>query len=397
MKKLLVSITNRSSYNKVKTIIRNMPGNILVEFLLGNSVNLYRYGGIKDIIKRDFPGIKQNYIHLAVEGNDVHKMSKTVGLGIIEVATLLANNNYDAVLTVADRFETLAVAIAASYANIPLIHLQGGERTGTIDDKVRNSITQLAKVHFPCNNMSASRVRGMIHKEDWNNVFPYGCPSMDLLIDNPDVDAIRRCKITGYLEDGYGEIMNRLFCEANSIVNTKGTGDNLDFRGPVSIIILHGDTTDESFIGGFRELDHALNRVASQELIIWNNIDPKGDDIAKMWRERQLKGVGHPKRFVRHFEPEDFSTIMTAASCIVGNSSTGIREANFLGLPSVNIGMRQFGRLKGYNCTTVPFDRMQISDAITHSICRIDVKPDNIYGNGQSGKKIAMEVGNVLR
>ena len=85
-------------------------------------------------------------------------MSKTTGLGILELSTIFSNIRPDAVVTIADRYETIATAIVATYMNIPLIHIQGGEVTGSIDERVRHSITKLADFHFPSTKLAAKKV-----------------------------------------------------------------------------------------------------------------------------------------------------------------------------------------------------------------------------------------------
>jgi len=398
MKKLLISVTNRSSYNKVKTIVSNLPPDIKVTFLLGNSINLYRYGGIGDRIKADFPQAKQLRIHLAVEGDDLHKMSKTVGMGILEVATILDNQHFDAVLTVADRFETMAIAIASAYANIPLIHLQGGETTGTIDNKVRHAISQLADIHFPATKQSGIRLSQTIISKD---IYPYGCPSMDLLIADERVRALRdwasetECP---FPEHAYDDLVD----DTTKLVNSTGAGGNINTGKPFLIVMFHGDTTDDNFIDHIYQLRDALNYIGMQEVVFWNNIDPKGDSIAKMWRERQILRRDHKQqvRYIRHLAPEEFGGLLMLSSCIVGNSSTGVRESSFLGVPSVNIGDRQHNREHGENCFSVTLYKRDIVDGVNYNIMQKQdgyIRPIDMYGDGQTGNRIAQEIANVLR
>ena len=397
MKKLLISVTNRSSYNKVKTIVRNLPPDIRVTFLLGNSINLYRYGGIGVRIGSDFPKARLLRVHLAVEGDDLHKMSKTVGMGILEIATILDNEHFDAVLTVADRFETMAVAIAASYANVPLIHLQGGEVTGTIDNKVRHAISQLADIHFPATKQSGIRLSHIVTSKD---IYSYGCPSMDLLIEDERVAMLREWAYDGcpFPKHIYDDLVD----DTTKLVNSTGTGGTIDTGKPFIIVMLHGDTTDNTFTGNIYHLRDALNYMGMQEVVFWNNIDPKGDSIAKMWRERQIRRRDKKQqvRYIRHLSPEDFGGLLILSSCIVGNSSTGIRESSFLGVPSVNIGDRQHMREHGENCFSVTLYKRDIVDGVNYNIMQKqdgNIKPINLYGDGESGNLIAGEIANVLR
>lgn len=397
-------MTNRSSYNKVRTIVSNLPQDVEPTFLLSNSINIYRFGSVSGLIKSNFPEVRCLNAHIAVEGDDINKMSKSVGLGIIEVATLLANEKFDAVLTVADRYETMAIAIAASYANIPLIHLQGGEITGTIDNKVRNAITQLADMHFPATEGAQKRVQEMLgyglelcgddvyHTEPPPNIWNYGCPSMDLFCGGSGILG----KLRSSPDDAmcFGDMLD----DAESTVNNTGTGDTINIEKPYLIVMLHADTTDKLFHEKIFHLRDALNHIGMQEVVFWNNIDPGGDSISKMWRDRQhvLSGKTTRIRYIRHLQPEDFGAALYLSSCIVGNSSAGIREASFLGTPSVNIGDRQLGRERGPNCIDVQFDKTAIADAIGQSVERGMYKPSDLYGSGHAGRDIARRISDVL-
>lgn len=386
-KKILISVTNRSSYNKVRTIVSNLPQDIEPTFLLSNSINIYRFGNIGELIKANFPKVRFLTAHIAVEGDDIYKMSKSVGLGIVEVSTLLANEKFDAVLSVADRFETMAIAISASYANIPLIHLQGGEQTGTIDNKVRNSISQLADIHFPCTDLAKLRLTRMC---DDRSIWNYGCPSMDLFCMG-NLQKVR---------DGHAGTMclEDLVSDISHTINNTGTGDIINIEKPYVIVMLHADTTDELFCEKMYHLRDALNHIGMQEIVFWNNIDPGGDVIAKMWRERQhiMSDKATRIRYIRHLQPEDFGDALYLSSCIVGNSSAGIREASFLGTPSVNIGDRQHGRECAENCVSVPFSKTAIADAIGFSVDKLSKKPSDLYGSGHAGRDIAKRISDVL-
>jgi len=390
-KKLLIAVTNRSSYNKVKTIVQNLYDNIDPVFLLGGGVNIYRYAGISHLIERDFPDAEIKTVHMAVEGDDLTKMSKTVGLGLIEIATLIDNINVDAVLTVADRFETLATAIASSYRNVPLIHLQGGEQTGTIDNKVRNAVSQLADIHFPATQDASYRLERLIGAK-CKHIYPYGCPSMDLLIAREDSRRIRneRKIETAVNEDA----ISSATAHATSTINSKGTGAWIDASLPFILVLFHGDTTDDAFVRGAHSLPSALDKVDCQKVVFWNNIDPNGEHIAKIWREHQGKHRDDT-RYIRHIEPEDFGAILSICGAVVGNSSTGIRESSFLGTPSVNIGWRQNNREHADNCMTIPMKESAIVEAINKQL-HVRYKPSDLYGDGKAGQQIAWRISNVL-
>jgi UDP-hydrolysing UDP-N-acetyl-D-glucosamine 2-epimerase len=392
-KKLMVAVTNRSSYNKVKTIVGNLYNNVDPVFLLGGGVNIYRFAGISHLIERDFPNAEIRHVHMAVDGDDLTKMSKTVGLGLIEIATLIDNLKVDAVLTVADRFETLATAIASSYTNIPLIHLQGGEITGTIDNKVRNAISQLADIHFPATQESAYRLERYIGGMKGKHIYPYGCPSMDLLVSREDNAKIRHArKVDDVLPV---ESVSAAIVHAASAINSKGGGAYINTEKPFIVVLFHSDTTDDAFLRGIHQLPSALDKMDVQKVVFWNNIDPKGEHIAKMWREHQQQ-KRDDTRYIRHIEPEDFGSILAVCGCVVGNSSTGIRESSFVGTPSVNIGFRQNSRECADNCITIPMKERAIIESVESQIEHGHYKPSDLYGNGKAGQQIAWRISNVL-
>ena len=149
-RKICVVITGRPSYSRIKSVLEAVQEHPQLELVLivGASALLYRFGSVIDMIKAD--GFEPNsLVYNIVEGETPSTMAKSTGLGILELATQFENLKPDIVLTVADRFETMATAVAASYMNIPLAHTQGGEMTGSIDDSVRNAISKLAHLHFP--------------------------------------------------------------------------------------------------------------------------------------------------------------------------------------------------------------------------------------------------------
>ena len=149
MKKICVVITARPSYSRIKSLLTaiNENPNLELQLILGASALLERYGSVIDTIKAD--GFQPNeIIHMVIEGGDLSTSAKSTGLGIIELSTAFNNLKPDIVLKVADRFDTIATAIAASYSNIPLAHVQAGEISGSIDEKVRHAVCKLSVIHF---------------------------------------------------------------------------------------------------------------------------------------------------------------------------------------------------------------------------------------------------------
>jgi len=390
--KIAILITNRSSYNKVKTIIRYFreDTDIEVHLVLGGSMRLYKYGNASADMYWDFPGIATHDIALAVEGDGLEKMSLTVGLGIIEATTILKELTPDAVLVIADRFEVLAMATAASYVNIPLIHLQGGEKTGSIDDKVRNAVTQLSDIHFPATKAAEKRIHKM-KPDDHSNVYCFGCPSMDLLCDNEHIGNKDSKK-------GRYTTTDKLPRYLNNLLKLRGTGDRVNVCSYNYVIVLyHADTKDDNFLHNLKEFSEAIRRIEISKIVFWNNIDPGGEAIAKMWRMEVSRHRDFPIQFIRHIDPADFGALLLKSKGIIGNSSTGIREASFLGVPAVNIGNRQKGREHGKNVISVDCDAGSIVNAVERQFSVDGYPASSLYGDGMAGIKIGEKINELFK
>ncbi|MEP6915002.1 MAG: UDP-N-acetylglucosamine 2-epimerase, partial [Acidobacteriota bacterium] len=158
-RKVCVVVTARPSYSRVQTALRAINDDPCLELQLvvAASALLDRYGSAVDYIERDGFEIAAK-VYSVLEGTNPTMMAKSTGLGLLELATVLDNLRPDVVVTVADRYETLSTAVAAAYMNIPVAHIQGGEITGSIDEKVRHAVTKLADVHLVSTAKAAERV-----------------------------------------------------------------------------------------------------------------------------------------------------------------------------------------------------------------------------------------------
>jgi UDP-hydrolysing UDP-N-acetyl-D-glucosamine 2-epimerase len=371
MKKVCVVVASRANYGRIKAVlsaVRAHP-NLELQLIVGASALLYRYGKAVDIIEQDGFEVAAR-IYSIVEGENLTTMAKSVGLGVMELSTQFENLRPDIVLTVADRFETMATAIAASYMNIRVAHTQGGEITGSIDESVRHAITKLSHLHFTATEMSRNRVIGMGENPDY--VFNTGCPA---------IDAIANIDMT--LPDEFFERYG-------------GVGYSIDPRRPYLVVLQHPVTTE--FGAGLRQINATLKAVRDiglQTIWLWPNVDAGSDDISKglrMFRERHRD---LPIHFFRNFAVEDYARLINHASCLVGNSSSGIREGAFLGVPTVNIGSRQQRRERGRNVMDAGYDSIAIADAIERQIAHGRYEPDHLYGDGNSASRIAALMADV--
>jgi UDP-hydrolysing UDP-N-acetyl-D-glucosamine 2-epimerase len=367
-RRVCVVITARPSYARVKSVmeaIRAHPG-LQLQLVVGASALLERYGPVVDVIRAD--GFEPDaVVYMVVEGENLVTTAKSTGMGLVELATIFDNLKPDVVVSVADRYETIATAIAASYLNIPVAHLQGGEVTGSIDEKVRHAVTKLSNLHFVSNELAAERVRRM--GEDPSTVFVTGCPSVDL--------AAR------VVAAAAGEPFD-------PFARYAGVGHPFDPAEGYLVVMQHPVTTE--YQDALAQVNETLAAVAELDLPtfwFWPNVDAGSDRISKGIRHfRETRAVPHVY-FFKNLSPEDFLRLLMGARCLVGNSSVGIRESAFLGLPVVNIGNRQAGRDRAGNVTDVGYDREAIAAAVRAHLANGRYPSDALYGDGRAGERVA--------
>jgi len=267
---------------------------------------------------------------------------------------------------VADRYETLATAVAASYMNIPVVHVQGGEVTGSIDEKVRHAVTKLSNLHLVSTAGAAERVRKL--GEEASSVVITGCPSIDIA----------------------AEVAARPAFDFDPFVKYGGVGPTTDLSKGYLVVMQHPVTTE--YEEARQQVDETLYAVRDAGLPVlwfWPNVDAGSDGTSKgirVFREKEKPGNFH---LFRNMFPEDFLRLLVHATAIVGNSSVAIRECSYLGVPAVNIGSRQQGRERGANVIDVEHDRAAIARAIGEHKRRGKASSDHLYGDGRAGTRIA--------
>jgi len=373
-RKVCVVINNRANYARIKSALFAMKKNnkIELQIVLGSSAILDRYGAVSNIIKND--GFKINQIvYTLVEGENLLTMSKSTGLSIIEFSTVFAQLKPEIILVIADRYETLAAATAASYMNIVLAHTQGGEVTGSIDESVRHATTKLAHIHFP----SSVRAKKNILRlgENAKKVYLVGCPSLDLIKkDKLSIDEKFKRKYSNY---GVGEL-------------------KINFDKPYIVVLQHPVTTEyEQIKRNIEQTIKAVLKVKQQIVWLWPNVDAGSDVVSKSIRvireEKKPKNI----RWQKNYNPEDYLTLINNASCLVGNSSSAIREGAFLGIPAVNIGNRQNNREHGKNIIHVGYSSKKILDAINKQVKKKKYPKNKIFGDGKAGERIAKILSNI--
>jgi len=362
-RKIAVVVASRANYARIRSVLSAIRDHAKLElqFIVGASAMLERYGSVIDIIRAE--GFEPDAtVHMVIDGETPLTMAKSTGLAIIELSSIFDRLKPDIVVSVADRYETMATAIAASYMNIHLAHTQGGEVTGSIDESVRHSITKLAHFHFPATELSRQRITQL--GEDPANIFVTGCPALDL-ISETDLST-------------------------PPIISNQGVGNPIDPSTPYLLVIQHPVTTE--FKETTKQIEttiDAIDRLKYPTIWLWPNVDAGSDAISHQLRVfREIKDPQY-LYMVKNFSPTEYLQVMNSAGCGVGNSSSFLREGALLGLPIVNIGSRQQGRERAKNVIDVPYNADEIEQAIKKQLKKKRYEPFHLYGDGQAGKKIA--------
>ena len=366
-RKIAVVITARPSYSRVKTVliaIKKDP-ELELQLIVAASALLDRYGSAVNYIEKDGFDIAAKVFNV-LEGENLTAAAKTTGIGILELSTVFDNLRPDIVVTVADRFETMATAISASYMNIPLAHIQGGEVTGNIDEKVRHSITKLADYHFVASENAKKRVIQL--GENPKMVFNTGCPSIDIA-----QEVAKNTKLTFNPYKKYGGV---------------GSQPNLD-NG--YIVVMQHPVTNE-YQDSRKHIEatlRAIRQLNKPTLWFWPNVDAGADGTSTGIRSFREKYQMENVHFFKNMEGYDFLNLLHHSLCLIGNSSVGIRECAYLGVPVVNIGSRQNRRDRGENVVDVSYDENDIVASVNSILDKQTRITSQVYGGGKAGEMIA--------
>lgn len=363
-RKICFVITSNIHYGRSKLVLQELRQRPEVELqiIVGASAILPTYGDVLTPMRED--GFTVNAkITMTLEGGSAVAMAKTAGIGVTEFATAFENLQPHLVVVRADRYEVLSAAIAAAYLNIPVAHIEGGDVTGTIDESVRHAITKLAHIHFATNDASKQRITRMGEHPDY--IFNIGSPEIEFVAQNN-------------------------FSISPELINRIGVGDIVDINQPYIIVMQHSVTSE---IGSNRahieETLQAVHGLGIPTIWFWPNVDAGTDEISKGIRVFREKFDPRNIRFVKYLPAEKFIALLNGSACLVGNSSAGIKECSYLGVPTVNIGTRQAGRLRGPNVRDVSYDRTAIAAAIVKQLEHGKYEPSHIYYQPGATKRLA--------
>jgi GDP/UDP-N,N'-diacetylbacillosamine 2-epimerase (hydrolysing) len=283
------------------------------------------------------------------------QMARNIGTMLIGFVDALEELAPDLVLLLGDRGEMLAGAVAASHLSIPVVHIHGGERSGTIDESVRHAISKLATHHLVATRASGLRLERM--GEDAHRIVVTGAPGLDgiqQLAEFSRVDLSRRC------------------------------GFKVDH--PIVLFVFHPVLYEsDSSRAQTEACVSAMQSLGLQVVALLPNSDAGSNEIRRALLEAQQSG-----RFITypHLARAEFVSWMACCDVMVGNSSSGILEAASFGTPVVNVGSRQRHRERSGNVIDCAADSTSVRDAIALALARGRFPVNNVYGDGATAARI---------
>lgn len=280
-------------------------------------------------------------IDMAQAGDSNADRARAVGRCVEKSVDVIQDLAPEILLVIGDRGEVLAASIVAHNMRIAIAHIQGGDVSGSLDEPVRHAVTKLAHIHFAATKASAERIISM-GEEPWR-VHVVGDPHLDpILLGNMTSETELRTRY------------------------------NLPVDEPFLLVLQHSDSTvPENSSVQMMETIAAVTPFNLRTLLIYPCSDQGYEGIIS-----QIEAAALPPLVTVHknIPAQDFSGLERLAACIIGNSSAGLIEAPYFGLPAVNVGLRQIGREYCKNVIHVPYDRNAISAAINRALNDIEFR-----------------------
>ncbi len=368
IKILSVPICNRSNYSKLKPILLELKrrnAGIDIRMLLSSDMALENTPTAVDDINADGLSIDKK-VNCLLMDDTLACMGKTIGVSMIEHSAYFESRRPDGLLVVGDRFDILPSVLSAKIQNIPIFHLQGGERSGSIDDTIRDLISVCSSRHYTATEKSKENVQKISRT---NAVFNFGCPAVENILKIDVGDYLDTRTFKKKYQHGFGILPKEKYI----------------------LVIVHPDTENDKDI----DMNTLLEAVLSFDMkcvVIHPNIDA--------FNSRIMAGLkNHINRIihVRHMPLEDFVKLMAHTSCMVGNSSAGIREGGSFGIPVVNVGDRQKNRERNKNTIDCDSSYNGIVSAIKKSLAIGKYDKENVYYKPDSIKNICDDIVKTLK
>ncbi len=367
IRKICIVLTTRGNYAKMKTTIKAIKEHpdLELQVILAGGIVHNNFGNFEPVLKSDNVEIDCKIDFLVDDGKNLEAMTDSAGRATSMIGKALHKLQPDVLMVIADRYEALSIALSATCMNISIAHLEGGEISGSIDERIRHAITKLSHLHFPANKDSAIRIAKM--GEDDNSIFDVGTPSIDL---------IRNLNFSDFS------------CLNNKTINGL-SGIDINYSHDYLVVSQHPVVTEQkSSELQIYETAKAVSKIGIPVFWIRPNMDAGRDGVEKALTNLVDIFENVQICYASSLTLEAYATLLKNSKCLVGNSSSGIRECEYMGVPVVNVGSRQQGRMRGENVIDVGYKADDIEVAIHQQIKHGAYKPDYIYGNGQAGEKI---------
>lgn len=368
MKKVCVVTAARSEYGPLRWLIKKLQDSKVFQLqLLVTGGHLSPEQGLtyKEIEEDGFSIDKK--VEFLLSSLTATGIAKSMGLCAISIADALSDLSPDLLVVLGDRYELLPICSCALVMRIPIAHISGGDITeGAIDDQIRNAVTMMSTLHFPGTQESAKRIVQMIGSD--NNVFTVGEPGLDNFVN---------C-----------QLMNR-----QELADSLG----LDIAKKWYLLTLHPETKESlsyNLLLAKNIIETLCGFSGIQVVITQSNTDLGGIQLNDYFKEIAKH---EPTKFQLYASLGQlrYLSFMKEAFCVIGNSSSGIVEAPFLGKSVLNIGKRQEGRHLCSNVLTISGLGTSVKEAIL-SISNSDIAPDYYYGNGNTSFKISAYIHQYL-
>jgi len=373
-RKVCFIITSFIHYSRNFLILEELKkrSDVDLHIVIGGAALLSKYSAkyahIRELLEKSgFSNLYEVYFNL--EGNDTVTKAKTTGLGTIEFSSIYNQIKPDLVVVRGDRFEVLSAVTAASLMNIPVAHIEGGDKSGTLDESIRHSITKLSHIHFATNEPSKDRIIRM--GEDEKYVFNFG---------SPDIEVVHKLSNR---KDDIG-------------LEKTGSGAHLSGDKNFLMVMYHPVSTEiKTLKKNTKNLLLAIQDIGIPTIWFWPNFDAGAEDISHELRTFNDEVKDHKIRFMKYIPPEQFLALLGSTQCLIGNSSAGIKECSYLGVPVVNVGTRQKGRLAGENVVNVSSDKDSIKIGIKKQLKVGKYPVSHIYMANDTSKEISEKLASV--
>lgn len=360
-RKILVVTGKRGGFGAFIPTLKELSKKPNVELLLvATDQHLYEeFGHTYQEVQKWFD--IDHFVPMDQKGDKAVYRCKALSRCMSGMAEVFEKEKSDLLLILGDRGEIITTVITAIHFKIPIAHIQGGDISGNIDEFIRHAITKMSHIHFPSTDAAADRIIKM-GEEPWRvNV-----------VGDLHLDMIHQGNYTKPDE------VRRKF--------------NLEANRPIFLILQHSDTSnDGESYEEMKEILEVVTKYDAQKIVVYPCTDPGYEGIVKKIEEyRNTKDI----QIYKNIDCLDFWGLQNVASVFIGNSSAGLIETPAFNLPSITIGNRQNGRLRGVNCLTVDHDFNEIKMAVDKCLYdrefkKIIEKIDSPYGNGQGCHKIA--------